>query len=574
MTPAALPTDAAHDAALALALFVHDPLRFGGIVLRGDGPARDAMLDALTAAIGARGPVVRIPVNVDTERLLGGLDLTATLTRGTSVQRMGLLDSARGGAVIVPMAERLRGDIAAHIAQAIDRGTVAAVLLDDSRDDDAGLPPGLAERAAFHCDVAGVRGAFGAGWESDLSLSFEPPPLPGSLDDTQFTAIAATAAALGVASVRALNFAVSAAQGCAALDGRILIGDDDIAAAVRLVLAPRATQVPQSAPPPDQSDDAPPPQPDSDDGDSPDIPREALDDIVLEAAAAAIPPHILDQIERRSRSGGKAAGGRAGDRQASAQRGRPLGARPGIPGQGRKLALIATLRAAAPWQAMRRADARMDGATAAPAGIDTRIHIRKSDLRVRHHEERRTALTIFAVDASGSAALTRLAEAKGAVELMLAAAYVKRAEVALIAFRAGGADLLLPPTRSLTRARRALAALPGGGGTPLAAGVIAAGDLAARAQRSGQTPLIALLTDGKANVRQDGTADRAGAMAEAATAARTVAAAAINTVVIDISPRPTPEAAALAAALGGRYVPLPRAGSAALVAAIDSTAAR
>ena len=121
----------------------------------------------------------------------------------------------------------------------------------------------------------------------------------------------------------------------------------------------------------------------------------------------------------------------------------------------------------------------------------------------------RDTTTIFVVDASGSAALHRLAEAKGAVELLLAECYVRRDQVALIAFRGRGAELLLPPTRSLVRAKRSLAALPGGGGTPLAAGIDAAVELAELALRRGETPIVVVLTDGRANVARDGTGGRA-----------------------------------------------------------------
>jgi len=547
------------DAELALHLFVRNPSLFGGIVLRGDGPVRDEMVAFAKDAIGMFGPVAKIPANIDTERLLGGLDLTATLASGQGVMRAGLLDSAAGGVVIVPVAERVQVNVAAHIAQAMDGGDVAAILLDDSQEPDETPPAVLTERMAFHCDVSALRSfSCEAGAAEPIALATVKP-----LDDEQLYAIAATSAALGIGSVRALIFANSTARTHAALNGRDQAIDDDIAAAVRLVLSPRATQMPQMEPlPPEPEDDQPQDNEPEDNNEDRNIEDIDLEDIMLDAAAAAIPKHILDQIDGSARRGGKGQAGRSGQKQKSAQRGRPLGSRPGVPGNGKRLSLIDSLRAAAPWQNIRRQLAHAD---------DTRvIQIRKSDLRVRHYEQRTESLTIFAVDASGSSALSRLAEAKGAVEMMLAQAYVKRSQVALIAFRQSAADILLPPTRSLTRARRALAALPGGGGTPLAAGLLAAQQLAEAAQRAGQTPTIAILTDGKGNVAMDGAANRTVAMEEAHQAARNVAALGLNCIVIDISPRPREEAAELAAALNGRYLPLPQAQSAAMVAAIES----
>ena len=548
------------DAELALDLFLCAPASFGGIILRGDSPVRDEMVGDARASIARSGPVIKIPSNVDADRLLGGLDLTATLSAGKGIMRSGLLNEAAGGAVILPMAERIAANVAAHIAQAMDDGSLAIILLDDGAEPDETPPAILMERAAFHCDLSGLRKRAAHGWPDEKAMS-----TVSALSNEQLHAIAVTALALGVSSIRPLIFANFAARAHAALNGRDTAIDADIAAAVRLVLSPRATQVPQMEPPPPpepEQDDTPPDNEPDDSEENRNVEDIDLDDIMLDAAAAAIPKHILDQIDSATRRGRKGAAGKSGQKQKSAQRGRPMAARPGTPGNGKRLALIDSLRTAAPWQNIRR--------QAAKAGDNRKIHIRTSDLRVRHFEQRSETLTIFAVDASGSSALSRLAEAKGAVEMMLAQAYVKRSQVALIAFRQSAAEILLPPTRSLTRARRALAALPGGGGTPLAAGLLAAGQLAESATRAGQTPLIAVLTDGKGNVAMDGTANRTVAMEEANQAARNLAMLGISSIVIDISPRPREEAAELAAALNGRYLPLPQAQSAAMVAAIES----
>jgi magnesium chelatase subunit D len=190
-------------------------------------------------------------------------------------------------------------------------------------------------------------------------------------------------------------------------------------------------------------------------------------------------------------------------------------------------------------------------------GAGTRLQVRPEDLRVTRHKQRARTLTIFAVDASGSSALNRLAETKGAAELLLADCYVRRDQVAVIAFRGRTADILLPPTRSLVRAKRSLSALPGGGGTPLAAAIDTAALMAMQAQRRGESPTVVMLTDGRGNVARDGRVGREVGQADALLAARIFGSAKISALFVDTSPRPHDSARALASGMRAQYVPLP-----------------
>jgi magnesium chelatase subunit D len=143
--------------------------------------------------------------------------------------------------------------------------------------------------------------------------------------------------------------------------------------------------------------------------------------------------------------------------------------------------------------------------------------------------------------------------------------------VAVVAFRGRTAELLLPPTRALARAKRGLAGLPGGGGTPLATGIDALTALAHAERRAQRTPSVVLLTDGRANIARDGTGGRAKAQADSLAAAKGLAG--IASVVVDTSPRPHPFAQEIAKAMGGRYLPLPYARAETLSAAVRATLA-
>jgi magnesium chelatase subunit D len=178
---------------------------------------------------------------------------------------------------------------------------------------------------------------------------------------------------------------------------------------------------------------------------------------------------------------------------------------------------------------------------------------------------------VFVVDASGSSALNRLAEAKGAVELLLADCYIRRDRVSVIAFRGRDAEVLLPATRSLVRAKRSLAGLPGGGGTPLANGIDAAREMAEGLSRRGDTVVVVMLTDGKANVARNGVGgNRPLAEADAMSAAKSLRQVnGVRALFVDTSPTANPRAEALANAMGAIYLALPHAGARTLMNAVQ-----
>ena len=306
---------------------------------------------------------------------------------------------------------------------------------------------------------------------------------------------------------------------------------------------------------------AAPRQSDENESDSAERP-DADSEMVLEAVRAAIPPGLLEQLGQpaASRTRSSLTGGRSANLRASLRRGRPAGTRPGDLKPGVRLNLVETMKAAAPWQRVR------GGGT----GPCLRVQVRREDFRIVRFKQPCETLTIFLVDASGSSAFHRLAEAKGAVELLLADCYVRRDQVALLAFRGQGADLLLPPTRSLTRAKRSLAELPAGGATPLAIGLDQACLTGQLAMRRGQTPLLVVLTDGRANIARDGCSGRERAEADALSAARTVRSCGISALLVDTSQQPHPASRRLAEEMHARYLPLPRADAATLSNAVRS----
>jgi magnesium chelatase subunit D len=540
------------DEVSAAALTAIDP-GLGGILVRSwSSPARDSYLHNLRSLFPDNTPHKKLPLNISEDRLAGGLDLPATLAAGRPIMSPGILAEAAGGILILAMSERITASTAARIALAAD--SVTLIALDEGIEDEA-TPTTLTDRLAF--TVAALPGSE-AEWPSEDTIKAARRRLPTvQAGEQAATQIIALAARFGIPSLRACLFAHRAARAAAAWRGAASIEEPDIALAARLVLLPRATQFPApeqepEPPPPPPEDEAPEPPKDEQDSQE----QNALEDKTDEAESATLPPGLLAALiaagpRRTARSTGQSGA------TASLKRGRPTGTRPGTLNGDARLHILDTIRAAAPWQRLRKTQMN-----------DNRLAIRASDFRIRKFKEQPRRIAIFAVDASGSSALNRLAQAKGAIQLLLAECYVNRDEVALIAFRGKTAETLLPPTGALARVRRALADLPGGGPTPLSHGIAAAAAMATAERRKGHDPYIVLLTDGGANIGATGTPGRAAAAADALSAAKSNIG--IPTLVVDTSPRKNPFVRDLAAALHAKYLPLPYADSAALSRAVQN----
>ena len=603
------------DAATIAALFAVDPVGLGGVALR--SPAcdqRDQWLALLKNLLPAQTPLRRVPLNINDTALLGGLDLGATLQAGKPIALQGLLSQADGGVLILAMAERMSLSAAARFGSVLDTGLVALqrdgldtsvkaklglVALDEGASDDEQMPSALADRLAFRLLMgAQDEDEEGPDWTAEEVLNARQSLPQVTMDEEAVKALCAAALALGIDSLRASVFAVRVARAAAALAGSPSVEEEHIGVAARLVLAPRATRLPPPTPQEDQTEDTPeatensenpPPEPqaasdnletenqdqnnteeDTEDdlNEAPSLP-DNLAELVLEAAQAAIPAGLLASLKIGQLQRAKTpTSGSAGALQKNALRGRPVGARKGEPRAGQRINVLETLRAAAPWQKLRQKQ------HAVSAGQKQRIVVRKEDFHVTRFRQSGQTTTVFVVDASGSSALNRLAEAKGAVELLLADCYVRRDSVAVLAFRGQTAELILPPTRSLARAKRSLAGLPGGGGTPLANAIDAAMLLADQLRKKGETPIVVMLTDGKGNIARDGRPGRAQAATDALAAAAEMRLKGFSTLLVDTSPQAQDAAKHLAQVMGAQYLALPYAGANSLNQAVRAVAGR
>jgi magnesium chelatase subunit D len=625
-----------NDAMTSLQLLQIDSHGWGGIWLRAPfGPVRELWLRHLSET---ELNTVKLPGNIDIERLLGGIDLSRTLQSGLLQMQTGLLQQADLGLVCISMAERFPTALIAPMTQAMDtqslpplkinntessvRTQFGVVALDESMADDPPMSPALAERLGLWFDLQDIAPSD----VSDVSLNTRKDDnaldvmgiqiAPDALarmkqslphiqwTDEQVLAVCSTAQGLGIDSLRVPTLALRVACCHAALHARSHIADDDLAFAARRVLAPRATQLPAPAEnasdtePQNSSDPAPEEDQASteeqssiptDSPDTPDSPESAmneddtsstdtsvedtntqdeapsdlpssenLQEMMIAAALASLPPDVLEGLLTKPGRNLGNTSGRSGQFRSGMQRGRPLPPRTGRPGGHARLHILSTLRAAAPKQ-------RLRGNTQ-----QGRVAIRSEDFHVHRYQQHSASCLILALDASGSAALQRLAEAKGAVELLLQQSYARRDSVCIVSFKGAKAQLLLPMTRSLVRAKRAMMGLPGGGGTPLALALKMACEQATQLQRQGVTPILVVLSDGRANVNLQGLGGRAQAQADAQQWAAQWRQTGHRCLWIDTSLQPDTQVQNMAQTMGGSYLPMPQVQAQRMASAMEN----
>jgi magnesium chelatase subunit D len=534
----------------ALLMLAVEPGLQGVLVSAGPGAGKSSLARAFGTLVGH---FVEIPAGVTEDRLLGGIDLERTLRSGKPVLRAGLLSRAGGGVAYVDNADLLDARMAQQIAQALSRGTVTleregfsatlaaklalvasyspgAAAVSAMLKEALGLhvieegPPGYEERVAVL--MGNVRLPDDAALQEmiEQARALLPNVHMASEDERR---LLTAAAALGVQGHRADAFAIKAARARAALNGRALVQQEDVQTALRLVLYPRAAATAPEAeqiPPEGAMDSAQPSE-----GELQTVP----------AAAASAPEGVFQVAERMT--------------PRPNTRGRYVRPVQRVPA-GAKIAWEATLRRAAPFQQIRR--------TAAG-----RIQLRADDLRFKQFRQDAGILAVFAVDASGSMATHRMHHVKGAAIDLLQRAYLRGAKVAVVTFRGSQAEVALRPTRSVALARRALEAMPAGGGTPLAAGLEAVVRMVQQQNGPGMPVLLVLLTDGRANVARNA----AGVWQDVERVCAVVRASGITSIVIDTgNPLVTGgEAENIARWLGGRRLYLPRADAAGISGAVN-----
>ncbi len=562
--------------------------RIGGIHLRcRASPVRNAFLSHLQHLSGMEKKWIRINPQISSSRLCGGLDISATAKAGYPVCENGVLHQVNEGTLVIALAEKLEASTAAIISRSMDTGQCAnmyagagtqparftVIAIDEGLDSSETIPPALNDRLGLVVDLNEVA------WHHTAIPPEEPNITHWSMcEDAEVSPqtlelFATLTGAFPGNSMRALLHLVTVAKTVAALDGKKTVEASHAATAIALCLGflPQLIEqaeenndpasksssddpVQDSLQPQSEKDRQEPDKRGPDDEDSKNqLDLQQLLDMAVEKQKAS-DLSGLNMATAATTRDSRASSGKSGMAKSGARRGRPLGMVNIPPYPDARPDIAATIRTAAPWQNLRK-----NKAVVADTGTTRRLSIFTSDFRYKRYKHATRSAAIFVVDASGSTALERLGETKGAIELLLANCYIRRDEVSLITFRDVAAEITLEPTRSLVRAKRALSEMAGGGPTPLASAMKLAFQTALNVRRKGYTPVIVLLTDGSGNIDLGGQPNRKTAAQDTDILARQISMAGIKSICIDVARRPRQAVVELANTMGAEYCALPNA---------------